>query len=1090
MSEDQILQVPLGGGLDESVDDAFVPATRMRVCQNVVFPDTNTSTKRPGLTTLAPLTNAQRLVTRKNELLCSDGVNLQAWVPSQGAWVSRGRISPCLATRSLLASGNLQAQGFGSLNYPIAPLGSIAEDSGTGLRVRVWCDGLSVQASVSNPTTGAIVQTWTLSAAAGDSSGSPTNNPRVFVHAGVAFAIWWDSSIGTPSLCYSALTVANVPAGWSAATTIPLINAVTSVDAWDACYTNDPSAIISIATGTQSNGQVYVTNFVTAGTNLVAGELAIAIETVPNIGGGTAQPAIQSIGLAGSTASGICVAYAYYTYNGTGTNTYVLRSATVSPSGATIVAAFTRHTDFDNFTSTPYSPGATYTAISVADLGSGIFAISASRMARLVSTATGGATGSTGREITCAWMFITPTTGTNTFGPLMGYQTISKPFTLTVGGVQRIYQLLEFVDNFRLSGFPLSGTGSHTWTPTIQTGTNTLVLVEWSAANGPRWTSPYPCATFASGFAGDAAACRQDVAIHTTGLGASVVGLEQDVALKTSLTELSLDFQSPNLWQSAELGDWSLIAGGMPTIYDGNITSEIGFLNPPPAPVFLAVTGTPAKRTSSQLQYVAIYAWQDDNGNVHRSPPSAILTVNASAGFTQVNVGLVPCQLTLRQAVGATSGVLPANPVRIELYSNNEVTPTIFQLVASIPNDTTTLASGLITYVDVSLDSVVPTSPFLYTTGGAVPGAAAPNLAAIAVHADRFVGIDEDGRTMWFTTEYVPGECPRFSDTFTLPWPRGPITATWSLEQRLHAATADRTFYVLGEGPTDTDVGVDWTAPEDWQTDFGVIDARGLAVFEEGVVLNTARGVYVEGRDGSFVWVGERVKIQLAANPVVTSISPLTADGVVRIACATSDPGATSVPTGEVLHWDRRKDRWSVHLRGGSPGVVPVSTAVVQSVYYALYRESIPFVGTVNFVVQESASTSLDDGTWVTGYQVSGWADVGGMQGSARAHRVMMLASSQTPHGITIATARDYQPSFDSDTGVWSDADIAAMGFEQMRHTPTNQKCMAISVAITDSAPTSLPLGAVGSGPIYRSLMLRIQGRRGETKRLTAAQKR
>src|ERR1700733_13377254 len=151
----QLQEIPLGGGLDETNEDAYVPYNAMRACQNVVFPDANTSAKRPGLTTIgATIPYARKLIPYNNEVLVSDGVSAWGYSESQATYLSKGNVSPCTASRTLLGSGPNKYDNDATI--PVMPLASIAVDVGggsgeTGLQVTAWYDGLNYLCSVFDP---------------------------------------------------------------------------------------------------------------------------------------------------------------------------------------------------------------------------------------------------------------------------------------------------------------------------------------------------------------------------------------------------------------------------------------------------------------------------------------------------------------------------------------------------------------------------------------------------------------------------------------------------------------------------------------------------------------------------------------------------------------------------------------------------------------------------------------------------------------------------------------------------------------------------------------------------------------------------
>jgi hypothetical protein len=550
----------------------------------------------------------------------------------------------------------------------------------------------------------------------------------------------------------------------------------------------------------------------------------------------------------------------------------------------------------------------------------------------------------------------------------------------------------------------------------------------------------------------------------------------------TSSALVTFDFAHPNLWQTVRLGDWVYVAGGMPQIYDGSALNEIGFLHAPPAPGISTASGTGGSLPAASLYtYAVCYAQPDGNGNVHRSPlsvPVQISTDPAGASHS-VTLAIFPLRTTLRQTLPGAPGQVGSRTVLIEVYRTTQATPTVLQLIAVIDNSI--VATNTIMFTDTLADSDIAKNPIFNTA--LVASECPPSLSALAVHSDRVLGFDDTGRAQYFSTPLTAGEAPRFNDDFVNTWPEGPITASWSLEGRLHAATASRIFYLFGEGPSDSGAGSDFSSPTLWQSDIGVVDARAVAIFENGVVFNSRKGLYLETRSGELQWLGNFVQRTQGLYPVVTSISTLERDGVVRITCKASDSPSTA---GVNIHWDYRKQRIATHDVASGYGFDGSCSA--DGTWYAL--QILSSFGGIASLSFEDATTCLDGGAaWVTMQLAGGWAKAQDLQGAPRVHRLQLLGQMVTPHGMMVETARNYSAAWDTDAGVWSDADIAAMTLEQMRHTPTVQKVQAISYRLTDAAPATLPAGT-GAGPILRGLLFRTRGRRGEWKQLTSGQQR
>lgn len=1075
MTEPQLLPIPLGTGIDESFDDAFTPPNVARICQNRVFPGNDVAARRKGIVTTGAIFNyGKRLFARGSEVLATDGVNALSVTSDRTV----GRVSPCMVRRHLLASANWNYGTSASHTYaglPLPPLISIAEDPTTKLQVRAWNDGRAVGVKVVDPSDESVVASAALNNTAGNFKNAPISQPRVVIIASVAFVLYWDQASAT-KLRYQALDLTNPSGAWTAASDVTGITMSTTA-LWDAAPATDGIQELAILVCIGTTPVLYVLGHST--TTLTAA-FSGTVETIAG------SPTFSACSVLASFTDGVVCTYAYQTSSG-GTNTNVLRWAAFDIALVPVQAAVTIKTD--TFKPTDEVTGVSnYLALGIlrTNVGTGTtqqYLIACTRYFSVgLAPAFSQTVGDNPWPLPCYFGIVIRkvTPGPlNSYGPLVGFQGMSKPFALTVNGAFTGYMLAQSTDGLRVTN---ATTGASA--VALTNASPTLVLLNLLTDQASDTTGfQLPCAVLAPGFAGDALPGNADVAIRTDGLGATVPGWEQDAAGQTSATALACDWQDPGLWQSISLGDWTWLAGGMPIIYDGSITSEVGFVHPPPKPLAQAIldnTG-PYLSKCTTLQYIAIYVWQDDNGNVHRSAPSQPsdaldCTIGGAMGASSLRVTVVPMRCTLRTNGNSTSDI-GIHPVRIEIYRNSTATPGIWQLAIVAVSDPNNI--GVIVVTDDQVAEPLTTQE-LYTTGGVVESGACPNLTGLAVHGTRVVGVAEDGATTYFTTALTRAECPRFNNTFTITWPEGPLTACWSLEQRLHAATKDSAYFIIGDGPTDTNVGVDWTTPQRWQYDLGVIDPRGVCLFQGGVMLNTRKGLYLQGRDGSMVWFGQRIQRTYAANPVVTSISSLTDDGAIRIFLQPSDGQSQS---GVTIHFDYRNNKIAKHVYSHNTNTGMVSSVIADGAIYMLEAN-------LNVSVTHTEDAGYLDGgsQWVSAPVQTGWVNVGGvMQGGGEGVLGLAMARKQGRAGIQVHSARDFGASNDVNVPTLTDTQVEALPalpIVQLRASVGTQTCESVSFTVEDTAPTSPGNYGTGQGLDLIALLVRSMPKRGEYKEL------
>jgi len=1051
-----LIEISLGGGLDETTSATNLPFDKMQICSNVVFADRQSCQQRQGITALTTISNGRKIVPHQNEVLVSDGLNLQSWNANQDGVTNRGQVSPCMVSRRLFASGNNKDQQVPNYNYPITPLGSVATDVTTQTCVQIWQDGTSVQASILDLSTGAYIQTGQVIAQTLFSGGpvaTPQYQPRVAIYAGYAYVIYYDQNFAV--LRYRSIQLAGVMNGWGAATSLAGTDPAISFDICTAVC-QDSTQILALAYLHNNSGtyQAKVTFY-----NHTAGALIAVSTTVV-----TTVPATPTlITIATNTQNNVAVLIAtstsstvhklYYACN------VAVNESTLNSVGSGNVANL-------------LTGATTYRTVGLVDMQSGtgnsaLWCVVAS----CDYTTTVSATTVTQKINTMVQYGTVSVDGTTT--PLalsvttpIGYQQLSKPFTFTTNGTVNVYCVLLWQEGQRYDNTrPASG------------AYQTVIICQIPISSGNSAGIPLPIAVVAPRFAGDAVPAFYDTSLYNNQIYA--IGTETDVGGNTSLTQLVLDFQDPGLWQSVELGDWTWIAGGLPMIYDGNLLCEAGFTNQPLSPVVgLPAAGSVVIPQITDLTYCCVYTQQDVHGNLHQSPPSLVTIVDASAGYPSATLEIFPCVTTYRQPF--TVGYQAGQQVQIEIYRNSSDAPAVLQLIATIENVQGQAAS---TFTDTVPDNSNATAKILYITGGGVPSDGPPNLYALVQHSDRVFGVSEDGQTSYFTTSFVRGECPRFTDAFTLTWPEGPLTAQWSIDGRFHAATDRDIWYTIGDGPADNGSGNDIQLPQLWQATQGVVDPRGLAVFPGGTLFWSPRGLYMEDRSGNFTWLGERIQREMGPGtsyPILTSITPLVDDGVIRFT-AWNGLGFSGT-AGNIIHWDYRRDKFSTHKtkQNGASADYCISSACINGVWYGLFPVGANPDSTT--LSMEDSTTCLDNSTFVTSHLRTGNFHPEGMQANMRIHRLTVLGQQVTPAEINVTQYRDYTNVSDY-VQTFTDADLNGLTQLQVQYTASPQKCEAISVDLSTSAPTTESVG-IGQSIVWQNLQVRLRGKRGEFKQI------
>jgi hypothetical protein len=113
-----------------------------------------------------------------------------------------------------------------------------------------------------------------------------------------------------------------------------------------------------------------------------------------------------------------------------------------------------------------------------------------------------------------------------------------------------------------------------------------------------------------------------------------LISVDGDIVTQTGAQVATFDFNSLTSYQRASTAKNLHITGGFLSMYDGNTVVEHSFhLYPEPITLenrvaFGGLLG------AGQYQYCAVYEWTDNQGLIHRSAPSPVLTVQTPTGGT------------------------------------------------------------------------------------------------------------------------------------------------------------------------------------------------------------------------------------------------------------------------------------------------------------------------------------------------------------------------------------------------------------------------------------------------------------------------
>jgi len=388
------------------------------------------------------------------------------------------------------------------------------------------------------------------------------------------------------------------------------------------------------------------------------------------------------------------------------------------------------------------------------------------------------------------------------------------------------------------------------------------------------------------------------------------------------------------------------------------------------------------------FQYIAVYSWFDNRGQLHRSATSLPLSVTTSAGgATQTQEVIIP---TLR--LTAKSNVF------IELY-RTENAGTLFYAATSLTSPTfNSTSADTVTITDTLSDTTLITKEPLYSTGGVLDNDAAPNATIITNWKNRLVlaGL-EDPDQIAYSKEFIPGSPAQFSDFFRISVSNkgGPITALGVLDDKLIIFKDTSIFSLVGSGPNSLGEQNDYGTPELIASDVGCSDPASVVITPFGLMFKSSKGIYLLDRALTTVYIGAPVE---AYNDYQITAATLISDSH-QVRFLTSN--------NYTLVFDTFFKKWSVFDNHGGKDA-------------EIFNDNYVYLRTDNSIFQENG-TYLDNNEPISLQIDTGWLSFAGIQGYQRVYKMLGLGEFHSVHSLMIDAAYNYDNTFVNTKTISSD---------------------------------------------------------------------
>lgn len=447
---------------------------------------------------------------------------------------------------------------------------------------------------------------------------------------------------------------------------------------------------------------------------------------------------------------------------------------------------------------------------------------------------------------------------------------------------------------------------------------------------------------------------------------------------------VQIDLTSTGI-STAEIGENLHLSGGFLWAYDGIIPVEHGF-HLWPDYVEVTTSGSGGSITAQEYFYVAVYEWNDNQGNIFRSAPSVPVSITTT-GTTSTNTVHVP---TLRLTYKINS------PVKITIYRWSTAQQVYYQVTsvtAPILND---ISIDSISFSDTQADSAIVGNNILYTTGGVIENIEPPAVSSLALFKSRLLAISaEDPNTIWYSKQVIEGVPAEFSDLFTIyiaptigaQGSTGPNRCLAALDDKIIIFKDNAINYIVGNGPDNAGFNNDFSDPVLITSTVGCANQNSIVFTPLGLLFQSSKGIWLLGRDLSTNYIG--APVERYNQYTVLSAQNIPGTNQVRF----------SLSNGLLLMYDYYYAQW-----GTFTNVPAISSTIYQNLH--------TYINDRGEVFQENPGSYLDGSNPVLVSFTTGWFSLAGLQGFERVYFLNLLAHYYSPHKLNIKIAYDFNPSF------------------------------------------------------------------------------
>ena len=498
---------------------------------------------------------------------------------------------------------------------------------------------------------------------------------------------------------------------------------------------------------------------------------------------------------------------------------------------------------------------------------------------------------------------------------------------------------------------------------------------------------------------------------------------------------VKVDFDSPNLFSGIGYGNSVVVAGSNLHAFGGQFFRELGFYHSPRKPT-LSASSSGGFTTAGVYQVVVVYEFADKNGYLHRSAPSPIQSVSASANrviactietYLPSNLPTDAISLTKIIPYRTTAG---GSIFYRETYYDDwyDASGGFHQGLPLVHNNTT---NATITIELWKPDSLLEESPKLDFSVEIAPNPVPPATSICNFGNRLWIAGAASDEAVYYSKLNKANIMPEFTPAFSISIQDKPGRSTGisGLADKIVLAKRDRLYASYGNGPNDLGLGGDFAPFEEISMAGGAIEPKSLGVTKNGLTYNSLKGVYT--LDGSLQtqYSGAMFEDTLD-EPILRTLTP-------------PDSETLRYVMGKgVLSYDTLFNAWSLDY---STALSPVDACVYNNGFNVLSSTA---------VYREVENRGVDGAaTHFNQKIITGWISLNGVAGFQRLYKLFLVFKNvATGYTGKVSVAYDYNETY-TDEVEWAGTLVASD--QRLEIYATKQKCEAFRLKIETTGATS-----------------------------------